>query len=410
MLKKVYKPVRGRPLRIVMMSNGPEIPTGYGKVLREIAIRLSKDDRFEVHIINENNINGKTYNFQGIPVHCPQLEKPEMHRLHEGVFRILEEIKPDVFWVLEDSFTLSNFGIPNLSHYPVRKIFYVPLDGGNIPDIGVASIRSMDDIVAMSKFTQKNLEREGFNSEMIWHGVDLEQFSPVSETHQKALKKKFGFGEDDFIVFNYGRNSNIRKNNQGLLKVAAAYLKNAPKNHKFLIHTLQAEQPGNDLIDYKERILSIDYDKTVLDRIIFTPFTDQKFAPDGIVAELMQMSDLVITVSIGEGFGLIMAEAMACGKPIISNAYTTPQELLEEPVGDLGPRGWIVPNTTPFVAHMNTEHAYADYDRFVNTMNKVVANPLEMKARGVRGRIFAERYLNWDYLTEEWKKILLKYD
>lgn len=408
MLKKVYKIKRNGPLRILMMSNGPEIPTGYGKVLRELATRLNKDPRFEIHILNENNFSGQEYSFQGIPVHTLMMQTNDMSKVFEGVYRVIDKVKPDIVWFLEDSFTLSNFGIPNLSNTSVKKVFYIPLDGANIPDIGVPSVRSMDELVSMSKFTQKNLAKEGFDSGMIWHGVDLELFRPVTSNEQSFLKRNMGFQEDDFVIFNYGRNSNIRKNNQGLMKVAAMYLKTAPKNHKFVIHTLQPEQAGNDLIDYRDRILSLDYDKSVLDRIIFTPFSEKNPAPDNYVARMMQASDLVVTVSIGEGFGLIMAEAMACGKPVISNAYTTPYELLEESIDDIGPRGWCVPNNTAFVAHMNTEHAYTDYERFVNTMHRVVAKPLDMETRGRNGRLFAERHLNWDYLVEDWKKVFLK--
>ncbi len=407
MLKKVYNPKQIRPLKVLMMSNGPEYPTGYGRVLREIAVRLSKDKRFDIVVFNENAFNRPDYSFMGLRVTCPQVNSNNMGDLYRGLAATIERERPDVLWVLEDSFTLTNFGFPNIAHLPVKKVFYIPLDGANVPSIGVPSVRSMDKIVSMSKFTQHYLEREGFESEMIWHGVDTEQFYPASPEEKKFLKKQMGLDENDFLIYNYGRNTNIRKNNQGLMLTAAKYLKTAPKNHKVLIHTLNPDIKDNDLFDYKERILSLDFEKNVLDRILFSPFRENRPASEQEVVMMMRASDLVITTSIGEGFGLIMAEAMACGIPVISNSYTTPKELLEDSSMGIGARGWLVPSQTPFVASLNTEHAYTQYDRFADVMSKVVANPAEMAVRGSNGRYFAERHLNWEYLVEEWKDLLL---
>ena len=86
MLKKVYKAKQQKPLRILMMSNGPEIPTGYGRVLREIALRLNSDYRFEVIVFNENRLNHPDYEYMGLKVVCPEMDSNKgMNYLYEGI-------------------------------------------------------------------------------------------------------------------------------------------------------------------------------------------------------------------------------------------------------------------------------------------------------------------------------------
>lgn len=412
--KKVYFEERVDPYRVGIFSNGPNLPTGYAKVVREISSRLANDNDFEVIIFNENGGDGAVGEWQGIPVYNLSLpvisygENPTYDRTHvaESFMNISKELNLDVVIFLEDSFTLRNFGFEGAIQTMFKRIFYIPLDGGWIPETGINVIRTMDKLVAMSVFTQNNLSREGFDSDVIWHGVNLELFSPVSKEKQAQLKIKHGFNPDDFIVFNYGRNSNSRKNNQSLLWIMSKYLSTAPDNHKFFMHTLEPEFAGNNLFDYVSRHLNIEFGKGVTDRLIFSPYRFNNAPQDSQVAEMIQLSDLVVTASSGEGFGLLMAEAMACGKPIISTDYTTPHELLIDSSDEfpIGPRGWVVPVADTNVSGLNTEHAFVDKEAFVSILRDAVSNPDEITARGLNGRYFAEVNLNWDYLVESWKQ------
>lgn len=415
--KKVYFPALGRPIKVCFYSNGPAHPTGYAKVIRELTTRLSKDPRFDISIIDEGFFGNEVKSWKGIPVIPLQLpfrtnnqgkQEPVREKSAEAFIEAVKQLQPDVVIFLEDSFTLRNFGFEMICKTPYRRLFYIPLDGDWIPDIGVNVVRSMDRLIAMSMFTQNSLAKEGFDSDMIWHGVDLELYSPISKEFQTVIREAYDFDKDDFILFNYGRNTNVRKNNQALLWIMAKYLSTAPKNHKFLFHTLDPDFEANNLKNYMERHLSYEFDKDVLDRIIFTN-ADKKNPPsDADIAHMIQLSDIVVTASTGEGFGLIMAEAMACGKPVVSTNYTTPWELLTDTSSGIGERGWLVETGAEVVASLNTEHAFVNKTKFVEILNKITKDTKELQKRGLNGRIFAEKYLNWDYLVEQWKEIILE--
>jgi glycosyltransferase involved in cell wall biosynthesis len=405
--KVILDPSRTRPIRVAFFSNGPTLPSGYAKVIRELSRRLANDSRFEVIIYNENT-NAPQTTWMGIPMFgIPNYG--DVRRMVEGFMEVYKKTNPDVIIFLEDSFTLHNFGFEQIIKLPAKRIFYIPLDGDWVPTTGINVLRTMDKIVAMAKFTQKTLGNEGFESDVIWHGVDLFLFEPVSEEKQRTLKKKYGFKEDDFVIYNYGRNSNIRKNNQGMIRILCQYLKDAPENHYAFLHIMDYKIVDIDLEDYLNRHMLLEFGEDVIKKIRFSKSaTYAQPASDQEMAEMIQMSDLVISCSSGEGFGLIMAEGMACGKPIIHTDFTTPQELLMDTSSGIGPRGWVVPYAIKHIAGLNTGHVFVKQEEFVEAIKYAVGHPQECKERGLNGRVFAERFLNWDYLIEEWKELILK--
>lgn len=402
--KKIVTRKKDSPVHVAIFSNGPELPTGYAKVIREIAIRLANDGRFRISFMNEN-YGGQKAAWNGFDVY--PCHNQNMGEVAKTFVEKLQESKADIVIILEDSFTLKNFGFENIIKIPQKRIFYIPLDGDWVPTTGINVIRSMDKIVSMAKFTQDTLAKEGFESDMIYHGVDLDLFSPVSMDAKRQLRQMVGLDENDFVIFNYGRNS-LRKNNQALIHIACSYLKTAPANHKVLFHIMEKEDEHLNLVDFIDRHMKSEFDKEVLDRLIFTNHNHANPATDHQVAAMIQMSDLVVSASTGEGFGLLMAEAMACGKPVVHTDYTTPFELLTDTSMGVGERGWTVPPAAKHISSFNTEHAYVDKEKYVELLNQIVQDPTEMKRRGANGRYFAEKYLNWDYLVEEWKTLILK--
>lgn len=285
---------------VMVRRKGCALWSGNSKVIRELSSRLAKDSRFEVIIYNENT-NLPEGNWMGIPVFgIPNYG--DVRRVAEGFMEVYKKTNPDLIIFLEDSFTLHNFGFEQIIKIPAKRVFYIPLDGHWIPTTGVNVIRMMDKIVSMAKFTQETLGNEGFESDVIWHGVDLFLFEPVTPEKQKELKKKYGFKEDDFVIYNYGRNSNIRKNNQGMIRILCQYLKDAPENHYAFLHIMDYKIVDNDLVDYLNRHMLSEFGEEVIKRVRFsTSATYNQPASDKEMAEMLQMSDLVISASCLRG-------------------------------------------------------------------------------------------------------------
>jgi glycosyltransferase involved in cell wall biosynthesis len=70
----------------------------------------------------------------------------------------------------------------------------------------------------------------------------------------------------------------------------------------------------------------------IADRVVFTGFV-----PDEVLVPLYQVADLFVFPSLYEGFGLPVAEAIACGTPVAFSRIPVLAELLDEPAAQFDP-------------------------------------------------------------------------
>lgn len=82
---------------------------------------------------------------------------------------------------------------------------------------------------------------------------------------------------------------------------------------------------------------------------------------------LLQASDIFVLASVGEAFGLVLAEAMACGVPVVGSRSGSLSEVVEE-------------GRTGLLARPLDSHAFADA---IEQLVRDVSRRREMAARGV---------------------------
>ncbi|MFD2397770.1 FkbM family methyltransferase [Prauserella oleivorans] len=104
------------------------------------------------------------------------------------------------------------------------------------------------------------------------------------------------------------------------------------------------------------------------------------------LAELYASSDCYVSLHRSEGFGLTVAEAMARGMPVISTAYSSTTEFLDESTGwpipyRLVPVG---PGCTPY--HPDALWADPDLDAAADAMRQIADDPAEAARRGLAAR------------------------
>jgi len=380
-------------IRVAFYSNDPALPVGYSKVIREIGTRLNKDPLYEVCFISEQQ-RAKTTDFQGMPVFGT-----DPKQMWQSIERTIREQNIDIFFCIEDAFTLYNQGIHNIDFGRTKFVLYCAEDGMWIPTTSHPVIRKADKLVAFTKFSSSVLTNENFVNDVISHGVDLLDFCPVSNDKKKELRKKYNLPEDNFIMFNYGRNS-ARKMWQRMLEAVGMFLVNTDKV-TFFMHMHNYKDAHGNVQDFIDRHLTKIVGKDLNDKI----FINSSEVPDNVIAEFIQLSDIVISGSSGESFGFIMAEAMACGVPLVHHQYSTPVELIEEERNGIGQRGLTVKTALKHISSYNVEHGLVDIEDFVEKINTLYRSETLRRKFGKNGRMFAEKYLNWDLIVEEWKNL-----
>lgn len=406
-IKRVELPNR---IKVAWFSNSPTMFTGYSRVSRTICEILAKDSRFEVSMIGELQGPAQPLDINGVPLYL----LGDMNNIQKSLVDVLQRINPHVLIFLEDSFTLTNFGLHRVNYDPIKTILYIPQDGNFSPSIhGLTMMRKVDLMVAMSKFSHMVNKNDGFidsKNHMIWHGVCLNKFHPIDVNKRNEYRREMGFKDDEFLLFSLARNS-MRKRNQRLIEgFAKAALQN--DKLKLVLHISHPFRDDNNLKDFCERVLPklVKGSEKLIGKNIF--FTEESIKnidlDDNNLAKLYQISDMTLSFSSGEGFGLLMAESIACGIPCIHCDYTTPRELLLDTYnGKYEPRGVGVKCITTDVASYNVEHGLADIDDGAKKILYYSQHPDEVKKLSKDCRRFAEDNLNWHELVQKWKEEIL---
>lgn len=194
--------------------------------------------------------------------------------------------------------------------------------------------------IAMSRFGEQQLRNAGFSPLYVPHSVDTTVFRPLPEDQVKEMRKDAGFG-DRFTVLMVGMNHDaIRKGFSENLWAFVDFHRKC-KDSVLLVHTVASSPHGLDL-----RAMASDYGLRVRepaqqDDRWDVDFSDEYQQVGGwFVADMMcgmyNAADVLLLCSYGEGFGVPLIEAQACGTPVITGSWSAMDELA-------GP-GWRVPH------------------------------------------------------------------
>lgn len=174
--------------------------------------------------------------------------------------------------------------------------------------------KKYDHIISISDKTQENLckwlKTEGdFRFSVIENGIDVDVFKAAKPVSKDELCENYN--SSDILLLMVG-SFTPQKNHEKLLEALSLL----PDNYKLL---LAGEGPLQDEMKGKVRELCIQ------GRVFFLGFRRD-------IASIMHSVDILVIPSIWEGFGLIAAEGMACGLPIVASDIPG----LSEIVGDVG--------------------------------------------------------------------------
>ncbi|MBV9581350.1 MAG: glycosyltransferase [Chloroflexi bacterium] len=182
-----------------------------------------------------------------------------------------------------------------------------------------------DLIIAISdhiaRFTVSRGVRYPSRVRRVYHGIE----PPVTQSLEREgrqIRQELGVKPDDFLVGNVGRLA-VQKGQRHLIAAMPLLLERVPHAHAVIAGR-------GDLEDYL-RDLSLEVG--VADRV-------HVLGPRRDVPALMHAMDVFAMPSIWEGFGLVLLEAMAAGRPIVaSRVATIPEVVLDGETGLLVPAG-----------------------------------------------------------------------
>lgn len=163
----------------------------------------------------------------------------------------------------------------------------------------------------------------------IYNPIDIEWFSPAPDVPE--LRNRYGLSLTDRHVSIVGEITE-HKGHYVFLKMAKIITETMPQ---CMFHIIGGSRTGDS--NYAESLKRMAADLGISDRVHFWGFVEKRAARD-----VMQASDLFALPTTREGFGLVVAEAQACGVPVLSSAIQPLDEVVAE-----GETGFLLPPDSP---------------------------------------------------------------
>jgi len=383
--------------KIFFVGDSPTVDTGFGVVSKNLLTRWH-DMGHEIVVLGINEYNDDPRSVQKFPFTIYPCEKgsPEhIYGMHK-VWSIAQIENPDIMFFLNDPWLIKSYiDLKPEGILPYTKfIGYYPTDAAPLKPEWHKTLNGLDAQVVYSKYgedvvTKSNGSRPD-NLHQIYHGVDTKVFFPVNT---QIARQKLGLPIDSFIVGMIARNQPRKRFD--LLMMAFAEFAKDKENVKLYLHT--------GLHDVGFDILNIAHQLSISDKLILT----ENLAPNkGVSPERLNLIhnsfNVNALISLGDGFGLPVAESMACGCPQLVSGHSALQELVE------GHGGLTVKNAAWILnpGGINTWGGVSDVIDMAEKMNILYNNNELCVKLGEEGYMFiTQEKFTWKFAALEFASI-----
>ena len=389
-------------MKILFVGDSPTVDTGFGVVSKNILSRLEKMGHEIVVLgINEYGDNPRRLKewsqFTIYP--CDKGGPEQVYGFHK-LWPIVKAENPDVLFLLNDPWLIKNYmdlRPPDASRY-LKYIAYYPTDAPPLKKAWLDVLNSLDAQVCYSKYAEKIIESSNGgrpdNLYQIYHGVDTSIYFPMNKQIARA---QLGLDPNFYIVGMVARNQ-PRKRFDLMLMAFAQFVKNKDENVKLYLHT-GLKDIGFDIVD---AVRQFDLEG----RLIVTPnLMPNEGVSDEEMNTIYNSFDVNCLISLGDGFGLPVAESMAVGCPQIVSGHSCLQELVEDHGGlTVKNAAWLMN-----ASGMNTWGGVTDVDDLVEKLEFMYKNAEKRKRMGEDAYNFiTQKQFTWDYAASEFDNILKK--
>jgi glycosyltransferase involved in cell wall biosynthesis len=366
-------------VRVLLHSNAPWSPSGYGQQVALLAPRLAR--HVELTLSAFHGLQGGRLRWSDIDV------LPSVGGTY-GDESILGHAEA-CFGARRAGLVLTLLDVPALDPQVWRGLdlaCWVPVDHDPAPpSVRAFLVETAAIPIAMSRFGQDRLA--GFEALYVPHGVDTGVFKS-----REGARERLGLPESAFIAGVVAKNKGVpsRKSLPQIIEAFAAF----HADHDDALLYLHTEMTGryDEGYDLHALLAALDIEGAVV-------VADQyryRFDPLGArhMADLYSAFDVLVNPAMGEGFGLPVLEAQACGVPAIVTDFTAMSEVCGA--------GWKVGYDrvrTP----LRSWQAWPRVDEVVAALEAAYALPAaDRRALSNAAREHAQRYEADTVFEEHW--------
>ncbi len=182
--------------------------------------------------------------------------------------------------------------------------------------------RDADHVLCVSEmWTREMRDTYDIEAATVPNGVDLTRYSTQRTPHDERLRQRLGIDDGSGPIVLAVGGVEARKNTLGLLDAFAALTKRHP--HARLIIAGGASLLDHDA--YARALMERVSEYGLLEKVVITGPLD-----DADMPALFRCADVLAMVSLREGFGLVVLEALACGTPVVASNIAPFTEYLDD--------------------------------------------------------------------------------
>lgn len=346
--------------RILWISNAPWAPSGYGEQASLFVPRIQALGH-DMAIACNHGLTGAKLEWNGGVTCYPA----DFDWGNITMRTYADHHKADLTITLHDAWVMK----PHQWPAGTRSAIWAPVDHAPLPAPVEVVLRHPSVYpIAMSRFGEAMMKQRGLQPLYVPHGIDTTVFKPQPE-NKAEIRAELGIPEDAFLIgmvaANQGNPSFARKAFPQAFQAFARFAADH-KDAWLYAHTQPRPTRGDNGINLE--ILAV-ATGCPADRLRFPPEKALQLGmTNQVVANIYAAFDVLLNPSMGEGFGIPIIEAQACGVPVIASDHSAMTELTHAGTLVSGDPWWDALQTAFFIApsidgiHAALEHEYERRD------------------------------------------------
>ena len=313
-----------------LVSNDPTMPTGYGVQAGQLVEQMKKHG-IHIGVLSnygtEGNIRQHRTKYGDVPIY-PKGLKPysdDVIELWHNHHRAQHPRLPHAIFTLYDVWVYN--ALPEMDT-PIYC--WVPLDHITLPPLVKKFLdRPNVHAIAMSPHGQRQLKGAGIESVYIPHAVNTDVFVRTEKFRGQPTREFMDIKADDFLVSmvmaNKANGMVHRKAYAEQLLAFGIFHKEHPDSHLYIHADPLPLTGGFHLGDLLKSCGVPASAVTIANRDeLKTGYSDQE------MAAIYSATDVLMMATYGEGFGVPVIEAQACGTRVITSSWAATPDLVSE--------------------------------------------------------------------------------
>jgi FkbM family methyltransferase len=378
-------------MKILWGSNAVFVSSGYGVQSNHMVAGL-RELGHELALAPNYGVAGGAIEMDGMRVYSPWRDKVGQdvfpaHAKHFGA---------DLAVTLYDLWPFhSNFA----SRLPCPWVAYFPQDSDPpCPEV-VERAMMADYPVAMSKFGVESMRKAGVECHYIPHGTSVDVYKPLDKAE---CRKELNLPEDKFIVLMVAANQSF-PSRKAFPECLAAFKLFHDQHPNSLLHLYTTCKPRYMTSDGLTGI-ELDVLAQALGIADCVTFANEYGIviglPDVEMAKIYNSADVLLSASMGEGFGVPIIESQACGTPVITTAFSAMTELTFNGIAiDAYQKFWIQGG--------NTWQALPSIQGITDALETIYSRSAEeTRQKAAEGRQAIVKEYSWPVVMDHWRDFL----